>query len=122
MIPHMISFFLTVVLLKSKIVDRKSSIENRRSKILFPTSAFLVDPTLDVALLAGADGQGPSRNIVPDRRAGADVCSLADGHRRDQLRVASNERAVFDDRGLLRHTVVIARDRARPDVHLFADR
>ena len=43
-------------------------------------------------------------------------------HRRDQLRVAADERAVLDDRLVLVHAVVVAGDRAGADVDVCADR
>ena len=59
---------------------------------------LLLDPALDVALLAGADRERAGGHVLADRRAGADVRALADRDRRDQLRVAADERAVLDRR------------------------
>ena len=64
----------------------------------------------------------PGRHVFRDRRAGADVGALADSHRRNQLRIAADERAVLDDRLVLVLAVVVADDRARPDVDVGADR
>ena len=52
----------------------------------------------------------------------ADVCAFPHADRRDQLRVAADEGAVFDHRLVLVLAVVVAGDRARADVHVGADR
>src|SRR4051795_11010878 len=85
-----------------------------RSRCPCRVSAF--DPAFDVALLAGADRERAGRHVLADRRAGADVGVLPHGDRRDELRVAADERAVLDRRGLLADTVVVAGDRAGADV------
>src|SRR5205823_776703 len=79
-------------------------------------------PAVDVALLARADGERSFRHVLADRSAAADVRALADRHRRHQLGVAADERAVLDDRPILLLAVVVARDGAGADVHLRADR
>ena len=61
-------------------------------------------------------------HVFGDRRSRGDVGALADAHRRDQLRVAADERAVLDDRRVLVRAVVVAGDRAGADVDLLADR
>src|SRR5512142_617518 len=81
-----------------------------------------LDPALFVHLPAARDGQRSGGDILDDRRSGADVRALADAHRRDQLRVAADERAVLDDGLMLLLAIVIARDRAGDDVDPLATR
>ena len=50
---------------------------------------------------ASRDAERAGRHVLCDRRAGRDVGALADAHRRNQLRVAADERAVLDDRRML---------------------
>ena len=63
-----------------------------------------------------------ARDVLGDRRPGRHVRALADGHRRDELRVAADEDVVLDHRRVLPNPVVIAGNRAGADVHLLADR
>src|ERR1035437_2290366 len=88
------------------------------------TFAFclLLDPALDVPLLARADRERAGGHVHADRGAAADIRTLADRHRRDELRIAADEGIVFDYRRVLLHAVVVARDRAGADVHTCADR
>src|SRR5258708_1612378 len=92
------------------------------SHFLLLTSNFLSHPAVDVPLLPRAHRQGAGRYVVANRRAAADVSTLADRHRRDQLRVAADEGAVLDHRLILVHAVVVARDGAGADVHVLPDR
>src|SRR6186713_2465503 len=85
------------------------------------TFDFLFHPALDVALLAGADRERAGRHVLAHRRPGADVCALPHRDRRDELRIAPDERAVFDDGGVLVHAVVVAGDHSGADVHLRPD-
>src|SRR5262245_59419731 len=71
---------------------------------------LLIDPPVDVPLLAGADGQRPLGHVFTDRRPAADVGPLPDTHRRHQLRVAADERPIFDDRRVFADAVVVARN------------
>src|SRR5213078_199122 len=80
----------------------------------------LLDPAFDVALLAGADREGARRHVLADSRAGSDVGTRVHGDGRNQLGIAADEGAVLDHRRMLVRSVVVARDRARADVHLFA--
>src|SRR4051812_31410894 len=86
------------------------------------TALLLRHPSVDVALLARADGEPPGRHVFADRRPRADVRALADRDRRDELAVAADEGAVLDHRLVLVRAVVVARDHAGADVHLVADR
>ena len=86
-----------------------------------PTAVPSSPPTLlpcaqpvDVPLLAARDRQRAGGHVLGDRRAGGDVGACADRHRRDQLRVAADERAVLDDGRMLLHAVVVAGNRAAP--------
>src|SRR5262245_9885062 len=79
------------------------------------------DPALEVPLLAGADRQRAGRHVFPNRGSRSHVRLLADGDRRDQLRVAADERPAFDGRRVLAGAVVVAGDRAGADVHVVAD-
>src|SRR5688572_19055144 len=78
-------------------------------------------PAFEVPLLAGADCERAGRDVLADGGAGADVCALPDRDRRDQLRVAADERPVFDRRRVLVRAVVVAGDRAGADVDVGAD-
>src|SRR5262245_32303027 len=71
-----------------------------------------LNPAFDVALLARADRKRSGRHVLSNRRPAPDVCALADGDGRDQLRVGADERAVLDGRHVLPFAVVVARDRA----------
>src|SRR5471030_1297416 len=66
------------------------------------------DPVLDRPLFAGADRQRAGGHVLANCRSAADVRALADRDRRDELRVAANERAVLDHRLVLVHAVVVA--------------
>ena len=79
-------------------------------------------PAFDVPLLAGADRQGAGRDVLADGRAAADIRAFADRDRRDELRVAADERAVLDRGLVLGDAVVVARDGSGADVHVRADR
>ena len=68
------------------------------------------------------DRERIGRHVLRDGRSGGDVRARANAHRRDQLRIRSDERAVLDDGLVLVHAVVIARDRAGADVRALADR
>src|SRR3954467_1784169 len=83
---------------------------------------LLLDPAVDVALLAGTDCEGARRHVLADGRAGSHVRVPRHRDRRDELRVAADERAVLDDGLVLAGAVVVAGDRAGADVHLLADR
>src|SRR6266851_2852026 len=82
---------------------------------------LLFDPPVDVALLPRADRKRAAGDVLANRRPAADIRALADRHRRDQLRVAADERAVLNGRLVLVDAVVVARNRAGADVHLLAD-
>ena len=81
---------------------------------------FSTQPSL-FTCLPRAIAERAGGHVLGDRRAGGDVGALADRDRRDQLRVAADERAVLDRRLMLRLAVVVAGDRAGADVDLLAD-
>lgn len=83
--------------------------------------ASCVAPPLDVALLARADGKRSGRDVLANRRAGADVGAFADGDRRNQLRIAADEGSVSDGGHLFPEPVVVARDGAGTNVHVGAN-
>src|SRR6187551_726249 len=80
-----------------------------------------LDPPFDIALLAGADGQGPWRYVLTHRRARSDIRALSNRHGSNQLRIAADERAVLDHRALFLLPVVVADDGAGTDVDVGAD-
>src|SRR5574340_1137631 len=80
-----------------------------------------LDPALFVHLPPAGDGERSGRDILDDRRSRANIGALSDANRRDELRIAANEGAVLDHRLVLLLAVVVARDRARADVHALAD-
>src|SRR5712692_6235552 len=88
------------------------------SLFTFAFSLFF-SPAFDVPLLAGAHGERSRRHVLANRRPAPDVGALANRDGRDELRVAADERAVFDDRRVLLHAVVVAGDRAGADVHIL---
>src|SRR2546422_7546137 len=63
---------------------------------------LLIDPAFDVPLFPRADREGLRRHVFTNRRAAAHVGAGADSHRRDELSVAADERAVVDDGLVLR--------------------
>src|SRR5678815_3979920 len=67
------------------------------------------------------EGEGIGRDVFRDRGARSDVGAAADSNRRDELRIASYERTVLDDRHVLLEAVVVAEDGARADVRARAD-
>src|SRR5688572_26797561 len=86
---------------------------------LFPYTTLF--RSLDHTLRRSAQRERIGRNVLRDGRAGADIRAAADADRRDELRVGADERAIFDDGLVFVLTVVVARDRARADVHVRAD-
>ena len=107
-------------LLGADVADDSAHDDSRQSFLRF---ALLRNPArLCSTCLAARDRQRLRRDVLGDRRSGGDVGVLADAHRRDQLAVAADERAVLDDRLMLVHAVVVAGDRAGADVDLLADR
>src|SRR5437588_7834667 len=106
MIPHMNSF----------------SLRPSPAPFALPLALLLlIDPALDVPLLAGTDGQGARRDRFANCRAAAHVRALADGDRRHELRVAADEGAILDHGLMFFLAVVVARDRSGADVHVRAD-
>src|SRR5262245_42111330 len=79
-------------------------------------------PAWFVLLTAARNRHGVRRHVLRNRRTGSHVSALANHDGRDELRVAADKHAVFDDRLMLLHAVVIARDGAGADVHVRADR
>jgi hypothetical protein len=63
-----------------------------------------------------ARSQGARGNVLGDRGSGADVRTLADANRRNELASRCDECAVLDDGVVLGDPVVIAGDRPCPDV------
>src|SRR5512145_1785746 len=78
-------------------------------------------PVLD-DLLAALDGERVGRNILGDDGAGTDVGPGADRDRRHHADVGADEGPVADPGLVLVEAVVVAGDRARPDVHALPDR
>jgi hypothetical protein len=80
-----------------------------------------LDPPLNVRLPPPRDAERAGRNVLGNRGSGADVGTLPDAHRRDQLRVAADECFVFDDRFMLLPAVVVAGNGPGPDIDAGAD-
>src|SRR6267378_3791622 len=78
-------------------------------------------PLLLHDLLGPGDGEGVGRDVLGDRRPGADESAAADAHRGDELGVAPDEHVVLDDGAQLRHSVEVAGDRAGADVRTAPD-
>src|SRR6185437_2219686 len=78
-------------------------------------------PALDGGLLAAREGEVLGGRGRGDDRSRADRGVVADLHRRDQGGVGTDEGAVANLGDVLVHTVVIAGDGARPDIHVGAD-
>src|SRR5213594_5047253 len=73
--------------------------------------------------LGGASHRERSRgDVLRDRRARADVRTLADGDRRHQARVGPDESAVVDLRFVLGDAIIVAGDRPGADVDVLTDR
>src|SRR6266850_8470108 len=113
MIPHIL-VILVVVGRWSLVVGRWSLVAGRSLPLL------LLHPPVLVDLLPARDAERSGRHVFDDRRSRRDVGALPHAHRRHQLRVAADERAVLDHRLVLVRAVVIARDGSRADVHLLA--
>src|ERR1043166_8361061 len=93
------------------------------SLLFFLAFGFLAFyPPGDICLPPAGNPKGAVRDVLGDRGTGADVGLFPDAPRDNQLRVAADEGAVLDDGGILLPPVVVAGDRARPDVHLGPDR
>ena len=82
---------------------------------------LLIGPALDVPLFSCADGQRSCRYALAHGRSAADIGTFANRDRRDELRAAADEGPIFNDGLMLLLPVVVARDRARADVHALAD-
>src|SRR5436190_7001636 len=82
---------------------------------------LLLDPTLDVPLLARAHRERARRDVFPDCRSTPYVGAFTDRDRRDELRIGADEHAVLDRRLVLAAAVVIARDRAGAYVDVVAN-
>src|SRR5687768_15110931 len=54
-------------------------------------------PAVHVRLARAGDSQRSRGHVLGDRRTGSHVGARADGDRRDELRVAADERAILDD-------------------------
>src|SRR2546426_325294 len=91
-------------------------------RLVLAASGFpALDPPVHVRLAPPRDAQRPVRNVLRNRRAGGHVGPLADTHGRNQLRVAADERPVFDDRRVLLRPVVVAGYGSGADIHPLAD-
>src|SRR5258705_1426707 len=84
----------------------------------FPGHALAeaLGPAGDAFLLGALDRQAVGFDVLGDHRPGADNRALADRHRGNQRGVRADERARADHRAVLAESVVIAGDRAGPDV------
>ena len=72
--------------------------------------------------LTRVSASAPRGTSLRHGRARADIRVAPDGDRRDELAIRADERARLDRRLVLADAVVVARDRARADVRLLADR
>src|SRR2546422_10131296 len=75
----------------------------------------------DVLLRDARHGERVGRDVLGDRRAGADDRTVSDRDRRDELDVGADEDVLPDRRPVLREAVVVTRDDARADVRALAD-
>src|SRR5207245_7302516 len=124
MIPHITEYLWDSGLgiwdwLRSAVTPHSRCNESRVSnpESLIPALLFSPrDPPVNVSLLAGADRKRAGGDVLANRRPAADICALADRHRRDQLRVAADERAVLDGRLVLVDADVVARVGASAEV------
>src|SRR5690349_4560638 len=71
-------------------------------------------------LLGAAHRKAAGRHVAGDGRAGRDGGAAAHGHRRDELRVGTDEDAVLEHGAVLRGAIVVAEDRAGADVDVRA--
>src|SRR5688572_856994 len=103
---------------------RVSPVSARLTRTLLPglCRSLALDPAFDIPLLAGADRQRPRRHVFPEGRACPDVGAAAHRQRRDQLRIAADEGPILDDGLMLLLAVVVAGDRACPDVDVGPNR
>ena len=78
-------------------------------------------PTFDVALTLSSDPDCTGRNIFRDDRTGRGVGTVANCHRRDQDRIATNSDVIADNGRMLVFAVVVSADRCRANVGSFTD-
>ena len=84
--------------------------------------AVLLHPALDVALGPTGHGQRARRHVLLQDGARPGVGAVADGDRRDELRVGAGADVRADHRAVLAHAVVVDERRAGADVGVLADR
>src|SRR5262245_48186402 len=117
----LLSLSLRLALARSASGHDQSQIYKLKSAI----SAFLLlpllNPPLDVALLAGAHRKRSGWDVLTDGGAGSDVRVFPDGNRCDELRIAADESALLDCRLLFRHPVIVAGDRPGANVDVGAN-
>src|ERR1035438_4232439 len=82
---------------------------------LLPRPAFLH------ALSRPPERQRIGRNIFRDATRRRDISSPSNLYRRHQRRIAPNEHAIFDDRGVLVDAIVITGDSTGADVYAFTN-
>ena len=74
-----------------------------------------------VLLAAARDPERPRRHVFGDRAPGRHVGALPDANGGDELAVAPDEDVVLDNRSIFAEAVIIAGDRAGPDVDVAPD-
>ncbi len=79
-------------------------------------------PTFDVDLTLSSDPDCTGRNIFRDDRTGRGIGTVANCHRRDQDRIATNSDVIANNGRMLVFAVVVGEDRCRADVGSFTDR
>src|SRR6185369_12105351 len=77
-----------------------------------------LDPAVDDGLTSARDAERPRRYVLGDRRACGHIRAFAHAYGSDQLRIAADECAIFDDGVVLVLAVVIAGDGSSADVDL----
>src|SRR5574342_1178834 len=86
-----------------------------------PGLLFSGGPARAHFLARTGDGQRPGRDALGDDRARANISAFPDGDRRHEARVGTDESAGTDHGLVLGDAVVVAGDRASPDVHMITD-
>src|SRR5216117_103561 len=81
---------------------------------------FRALPVRNRHLLHAGEGQLPRRGVLGERGSRTECRTPAHAHRRDELRVRTDENVVLYDGAVLVRSVVVAHDRAGADVDVSA--
>ena len=105
--------------------DSGQVLQRAQSELIPPLPSHALaeasSPAGDALLLIALDCQAVGFDVTGDHRSSTNDRAVADRHRRHQRGIGTDERALADVGLVLAEAVVIAGDRARPDVSLRSD-